>query len=176
MARPTLIIAPFALLALAGCQTVYENAATPIGSATILDRQGAQIGTARLYSLGGEVTLNASFSGLGEGVHAVHLHTTGDCSAGDFTSAGGHLNPGGNQHGTRNPQGAHLGDMPNVTIGADGSGTMSTVLRGTREAIEAAVFDADGTAIVVHEGVDDYRSDPSGAAGGRIACGVVTRG
>jgi len=168
--------APLALLSLAGCQTAYEGAATQIGSATILDRQGAQIGTARMYSLAGEVTLNASFTGLTEGTRAVHLHTAGDCSADDFTSAGGHLNPGGDQHGTENPQGAHLGDMPNVSIAADGSGTMSTVLRGSRTTIEGAVFDADGTAIMVHEGADDYRSDPTGAAGSRIACGVFTRG
>ena len=95
-------------------------------------------------------------------------------SAADFTSAGGHLNPGGHEHGTANPRGAHLGDLPNVTIAADGSGTMSTVLRGTLEGISDDIFDADGTAIVVHEGPDDYRSDPAGAAGGRIAWGVVT--
>lgn len=174
--RFTIAAAPLALLALAGCQTAYESAATQIGSATIVDRQGTQVGTARMFSLGGEVTLNASFTGLPEGTRAVHLHTTGDCSASDFTSAGGHLNPGGNEHGTRNLQGAHLGDLPNVTIAADGSGTMSTILRGTLSAIEGDIFDADGTAIMVHEGADDYRTDPTGAAGSRIACGVVTRG
>lgn len=168
------LTAPAALLALAGCQTVYEEAATEIASAAIMDRSGAMVGTARLYSLGGEVTINASFNGLSAGEKAVHLHTTGDCTAADFTSAGGHLNPGGNQHGTRNPGGAHLGDLPNVTIAADGSGTMSTVLRGTLAGISNDIFDADGTAIVVHEGPDDYRSDPAGAAGSRIACGLVT--
>ncbi|QZH76356.1 MAG: superoxide dismutase family protein [Erythrobacter sp.] len=176
MALRPLLAAPLALIALAGCQTAYETAATQIAEASVLDRQGQQVGTARMFSLGGEVTLNASFTGLPAGTRAVHLHTTGDCSAADFTSAGGHLNPGGNEHGTRNPQGAHLGDLPNVTIAADGSGTMSTVLRGTRESVEAAVFDADGTAIVVHESADDYATDPTGAAGGRIACGVVARG
>lgn len=169
------IIAPFAVLALSGCQTAYEAAATQIASTSIQNRAGETVGTARLYSLGEEVTLNASFSGLTAGTHAVHLHTTGDCSASDFTSAGGHLNPGGNQHGTQNPQGAHLGDLPNLTVGSDGLGTMSTILRGTRSSVEAAIFDADGTAIVVHEGADDYRSDPAGAAGSRVACGVVAR-
>ncbi|MGB3166908.1 MAG: superoxide dismutase family protein, partial [Alteraurantiacibacter sp.] len=161
-------------LALSGCQTAYETAATQIGSATLQNRAGATVGTARMYSLGGEVTLNASFSGLTPGVHGVHLHTTGDCGANDFTSAGGHLNPGGNQHGTQNPRGAHLGDLPNVTIAADGTGTMSTALRGTRDGIRDDIFDADGTAIVVHEGADDYRSDPAGDAGSRVACGLVT--
>ncbi|KLI64849.1 superoxide dismutase family protein [Aurantiacibacter marinus] len=167
--------APIALLALAGCQTAYESAATPIGSAAILDRQGTQVGVARMYSLGGEITLNASFSGLPEGTKAVHLHTSGDCSASDFTSAGGHLNPGGNQHGTRNPQGAHLGDLPNVSIAPDGSGTMSAILRGTLNSVGSDIFDSDGTAIVVHESEDDYRTDPTGAAGGRIACGVFAQ-
>ena len=165
-------VAPLALLSLAGCQTASESSVTQIGSATILDRQGNQVGTARMFSEGREVTLNASFTGLSEGTRAVHLHTTGDCSASDFTSAGGHLNPAGHQHGTENPQGAHLGDLPNVTISAEGSGTMSTVLRGTRSALEGNIFDADGTAIMVHEGADDYRTDPTGAAGSRIACGV----
>ena len=172
--RTPLLAAPIAILALAGCQTAYESAATQIGSAVIENRSGAQVGTARMYSLGGEVTVNASFSGLSAGTHAVHLHTTGDCSADDFTSAGGHLNPRGNEHGTQNPRGAHLGDLPNVSIAADGTGTMSTVLRGTLDSIRGDIFDADRTAIVVHEGADDYRSDPAGDAGSRVACGVVT--
>lgn len=174
-ARKIILSAPLALLALTGCQTAYEAAATQIASVDILDRSGAQVGTARLFSLGDEVTINASFTALSPGTHAVHLHTSGDCSADDFTSAGGHLNPGGQQHGSRNPRGAHLGDLPNVTIASDGAGTMSTILRGTRSSVEAAIFDADGTALVVHEGADDYRTDPAGAAGSRVACGVVTR-
>ncbi|MDE1468575.1 superoxide dismutase family protein [Aurantiacibacter sp. D1-12] len=173
--RKMLIAAPIALFALAGCQTAYEAAATQIASVKVLDRSGAQVGTARLFSLGDEVTINASFTALSPGTHAVHLHTSGDCSASDFTSAGGHLNPGGEQHGTLNPRGAHLGDLPNVTIADDGAGTMSTILRGTRTSVETAIFDADGTALVVHEGADDYRSDPAGAAGSRVACGIVTR-
>ena len=175
IARKALIAAPLALLALSGCQTAYEAAATQIASVAVMDRSGAQVGTARLFSLGDEVTINASFTALSPGTHGVHLHTTGNCSANDFTSAGGHLNPGGEEHGTRNPRGAHLGDLPNVTIANDGSGTMSTILRGTRASVESAVFDSDGTALVVHEGADDYRTDPAGDAGSRVACGVLAR-
>lgn len=174
-ARFRILAATATLFALAACQTAYETAATEIASVDVLDRSGAQVGSARLYSLGSEVSINASFSNLSEGVHAVHLHMTGDCTAADFTSAGGHLNPGGEQHGTLNPRGAHLGDLPNVTVAEDGAGTMSTILRGTRASIETAIFDEDGTALVVHEGADDYRSDPAGAAGSRIACGVLSR-
>lgn len=174
MTASKLSIIPAVLLATAGCATVYESAAEDVGSATIVNRNGETVGTARLYSLAGEVTISASFDGLPAGEHAVHLHTTGDCSAADFTSAGGHLNPGGNEHGTRNPLGAHLGDLPNATIAADGVGSMSTILRGTSSTIIPQIFDADGTALVVHEGADDYRSDPAGAAGGRVACGVFS--
>lgn len=176
MHRHLLPIAAVTLVATSGCATVYEETADEVGSATIMDRSGNTVGTAKLYSLAGEVTLSASFDGLSEGTHAVHLHTTGDCSATDFTSAGGHLNPAGNQHGRLNPQGAHLGDLPNAEISSEGVGTVSTILRGTGATIIPQIFDADGTAIVVHEGADDYRSDPAGAAGSRVACGVFSEG
>ena len=160
---------------LGGCQTVYEEAAAEVAQADVLNRSGEQVGTANFYSLAGEITVNVAFSDMTPGLKAVHLHTTGDCSAADFTSAGGHLNPAGREHGTMNPRGAHLGDLPNVTIGENGMGTLSALLEGTTDAIMGEIFDADGTAIVVHEGPDDYRSDPAGDAGSRVACGVVER-
>ena len=166
---------PAIALGMAGCQTVYENTADNFATATLQNRAGADVGEARFYTLAGEVTVSGAFAGLTPGTPAVHLHTTGDCSATDFTSAGGHLNPGNNQHGTMNPQGAHLGDLPNVTIDANGNGTVSSVLRGTQANVASAMFDADGTAIVVHEGADDYRTDPAGDAGSRVACGLVSR-
>lgn len=161
------------LVAASGCATVYESAADEVGRAAIFNTMGDQVGSARLYSLAGEVTISVSLQGLPEGSHAVHLHTVGDCSAGDFATAGGHLNPGENQHGTRNPMGAHLGDLPNARISADGMGTMGAILRGSSDAVLGHVFDQDGTALVVHAGPDDYRSDPAGDAGSRIACGVL---
>lgn len=172
MRNPKSAIAALCLVALGGCATAYESAAEQVGSASITDRDGNSVGTARLYSLAGEVTISVSLEGVPAGTHGVHLHMTGDCSAADFTSAGGHLNPGGMQHGTQNPRGAHLGDLPNTQVSADGTGTMSTILRGTSETVLAQIFDADGTALVVHAGADDYRSDPAGDAGNRIACGV----
>ena len=164
-----------ALLATAGCATAYEEAPAEVGSAIISDRSGTNVGTATLYSEGNELTISVAFEGLSAGTHAVHLHTTGDCSASDFTSAGGHLNPMGNEHGSENPQGAHLGDLPNVEISSAGVGTVSATLRGTSDMGIPAIFDADGTALVVHEGADDYRTDPAGAAGSRVACGVFAR-
>lgn len=158
-------------LALSACQTPYEAVPEDLAQAVIMDRSGTQIGMARLYSLADDVTVSVTFSGMSPGVHAVHLHTTGDCSASDFTSAGGHLNPGGNEHGTMNPRGAHLGDLPNVTIGPEGSGTVSALLDATSATVMRHIFDADGTAVVIHAGADDYRSDPTGDAGSRIGCG-----
>jgi len=175
MHRKLIPFAAIATIATAGCATVYEDNADVIGTATIVDRAGSDVGTATLYSLAGEVTISVALDGLSSGTHAVHLHMTGDCSASDFTSAGGHLNPMGNQHGRLNPQGAHLGDLPNAEVSSDGVGTVSTILRGTSATVIPQIFDADGTAIVVHEGADDYRSDPAGAAGSRVACGVFSR-
>ena len=99
----------------------------------------------------------------------------GACEAPGFESAGGHLNPEMRQHGMQNPAGPHLGDLPNVTTDRAGVGAVSAALPGTRDAVLSRLFDADGTAIVVHASADDYRTDPSGNSGSRIACGVLSR-
>jgi Cu-Zn family superoxide dismutase len=164
------------LVALCSCQTVPEGVADQLGAATIADSNGNPMGTARLIALGDEVTVNiALLAPARSGIHAVHLHQTGNCTAADFTSAGGHLNPAGAQHGSLNPQGAHLGDLPNITLSAAGAGSASATLKGTRASVLSAIFDADGTAIVVHAAADDYRTDPTGGAGARIGCGAFTR-
>src|SRR5690606_10425995 len=120
-------------------------------------------------------TITVAAAGLTAGTHGTHLHMVGSCEGPAFTSAGGHLNPHMKQHGTDNPAGAHLGDLPNLVVGAAGAGTVSATLAGTREAVLSQIFDADGTAVVIHADADDYRTDPAGNAGGRIACGVLTR-
>jgi Cu-Zn family superoxide dismutase len=100
----------------------------------------------------------------------------GSCEGPAFTSAGGHLNPGARQHGTLNPAGSHTGDLPNLTVTSNGTGTLSAELSGTKAELEAALFDADGTALVIHAAADDYKTDPTGNSGARIACGVLKRG
>ncbi len=169
-----LICLPLIIAALGGCQTVYEDRPVQIAEAELADASGAAIGTARFYALADEVTVNVAMRGLTSGQRAIHLHTTGNCSAADFSSAGSHLNPAGHQHGALNPQGPHLGDLPNVTIAADGTGTVSALLAGGRASVLGHFFDDDGTAIVVHQSPDDYRTDPTGGAGARVACGVLT--
>lgn len=173
--RRILAIALPLTVALAGCETVDEQPTTRLGQATLRLASGLPAGTAQLFASGNEVTLAIAAVGISPGVHGMHLHTTGSCEAPDFTSAGGHLNPGNRQHGTDNPAGSHLGDLPNLTAGESGAGSASATLSGTRDEVLAQLFDADGTAVVIHAGPDDYRSDPAGNAGGRIACGVLTR-
>jgi Cu-Zn family superoxide dismutase len=161
--------------ALAGCQTVDEAPNARLGQATLRLANGLPGGTAQLLASGSQVNISIAVVGLAPGVHGVHLHTTGSCEAPEFTSAGPHLNPGGHQHGTSNPAGPHLGDLPNVTVGSSGAGTVSATVAGTPAEVLAQLFDGDGTAVVVHATADDYRTDPSGNSGGRIACGVLTR-
>lgn len=184
MNRLSLVALPTLAMALAACEaseapveepTAATEQAGAIGQTTISMADGTEAGSAELTASGDEVRITVTLANIPEGAHAVHLHTTGACDAPDFASAGPHLNPGMNEHGTENPNGAHLGDLPNAAIGADGTGSISATLRGTREEVLAAIFDEDGTAVVVHEGEDDYMTDPAGEAGGRIACGVLSQ-
>lgn len=169
------IVPPLVLLAaLAGCQTTEYAPVAPLGHAVLYFADGRPAGTAQLLAAGEGVTVAAVFSGLPAGTHAVHLHTTGKCEAPGFTSAGGHLNPAMHQHGKDNPLGAHLGDMPNAEAGANGAASISVALPGVKETVLGQIYDADGTAIVVHEKADDYRTDPTGNAGTRLACGVIS--
>lgn len=143
--------------------------------ADILDAQGQTKGKAMISQGKDGVVVDVKAVGLPAGVHAVHVHTTGTCTAPDFTSAGGHWNPEKKQHGHDNPAGAHMGDMPNMTVGADGTGELKTVIKGAvLTGGTSPLFDADGAAVVIHAAADDYKSDPTGNAGGRLACGVIT--
>jgi Cu-Zn family superoxide dismutase len=169
-----LAVLPLAAL-VAACQTIDEQPTARVGQATLRLASGLPAGTAQLLTSGNQLNISVAAVGLSQGVHGVHLHTTGSCEAPDFTSAGGHLNPTSRQHGHENPAGAHFGDLPNLTAGSAGAGTVSATLPGTIDEALARLFDADGTAIVIHAGPDDYRTDPAGNAGGRIACGVLTR-
>ena len=147
--------------------------AQTLATGTLVHADGTAAGTARIVEGRGGIALKLRLKGIPEGQHGVHLHTTGACEAPAFTSAGGHLNPGKRQHGANNPAGSHLGDLPNVTADRYGRVKARIPLNETAPALTAALFDADGAAIVVHAGPDDYLTDPSGNSGGRIACGVL---
>ncbi len=162
-------------LALAGCTALGDVPTARLGQAKLQAENGLPAGTAVLAAAGDRVTITVAAIGLPQGQHGLHLHTTGKCDAPGFTSAGAHLNPGNHQHGSANPQGSHLGDLPNLSIISSGTGTLTAELKATRAEAEAALFDADATAIVIHAAPDDYRTDPTGGSGARIGCGVFTR-
>jgi Cu-Zn family superoxide dismutase len=112
--------------------------------------------------------------GLTPGLHAVHVHAVGKCEGPAFTTAGGHFNPTQKKHGFKSPEGAHAGDLPNMLVAKDGAGRFEALDDAiTLKAGPASVFDADGSALVIHAGADDYVTDPAGNSGDRVACGVI---
>jgi Cu-Zn family superoxide dismutase len=142
----------------------------------IKDAQGKSIGMAMLSKAPNGVAIALDVKGLPPGEHALHVHMTPKCEGPAFTSAGGHLNPANKKHGMKNPEGPHAGDMNNFTVGADGSAKTTVVATGVTLGNEPnSVFANGGTALVIHARADDMMTDPAGAAGDRIACGVITR-
>jgi len=140
------------------------------------DGQGQSIGTATLTQSMGMVHIQLDLKNLKPGQHALHVHMTPKCEGPAFTSAGGHFNPAGKKHGTQNPEGPHAGDMDNFTVAADGTAKSMIMAQGITLGSEPnSVFANGGTALVIHAGPDDMKTDPAGAAGDRIACGVITK-
>jgi superoxide dismutase, Cu-Zn family len=143
--------------------------------AELKDASGNVVGEAVLEQRGDDVLITTNFTGIPSGTHAFHVHEVGKCEP-PFESAGGHFNPTGKQHGKDNPQGAHAGDLPNIQVPANGRVKVEATAKGVSlGAAQNGLLDADGSALVVHEGADDYKSDPAGNAGKRIACGVIHR-
>src|SRR5215203_851551 len=140
------------------------------------DAQGKDVGMVMLSpATGGGVTVAYDLKGLPSGDHALHIHAVGKCEA-PFTSAGPHFNPQSKKHGLENAEGPHAGDMPNIKVGADGTAKGSVTNKNVSMGTEAnSVFNTAGTAVVVHAAADDLKTDPSGNAGDRIACGVVVK-
>ena len=144
---------------------------------TILSADGKALGSLVLEDLGTVGTkVTVAVAGISPGDHAMHFHEIGKCDAPDFKSSGGHYNPTMADHGHKMPDGPHAGDMMNVNVAADGTGTF--VVTNERVSIYGdhglpALMDADGTALILHAGQDDYQSQPSGAAGARIGCAVI---
>jgi superoxide dismutase, Cu-Zn family len=144
--------------------------------ADFINSQNEKIGTAVLMQTPDGVKIDVDIARLAAGTHAFHVHAVGKCDIPDFKSAGGHFNPAGKQHGKDNPNGPHAGDMLNFEVGADGTAKFS-VVNATVSLGEGAssLFHEGGTALVIHEKADDYKSDPAGNAGNRIACGVIKK-
>lgn len=175
MTKPTLTAIGLAAsaLTLASCASVPPAETETLATATLSDPTGQPAGEARLLAIGDQVELSVSARGLTPGEHGFHLHTTGRCTLPDFTSAGGHLNPTGAGHGLLDNDGNHLGDLPNLVVRANGTASVQVPIDGTRAYVLDQIFDADGTAVVIHADADDGRTDPSGNAGARVRCGVL---
>ena len=162
-------------------EPVMAVAEVTTANVELRDPAGAPAGTARLTGdEDGTIHLVVHAERLPPGTHGVHFHAVGSCQRGDstaFASAGGHHNPLAHKHGLENPDGPHAGDLPNLTVDANGVGHLDTrTARATLRPGPASLFDADGSALVVHAAEDDQKTDPSGNSGARIACGVVTKG
>lgn len=168
-------LAAISLFALSGCETLGEIPTEQVGSASLTLANGIPAGTARLVANGDTLSVAVAVTGLTPGEHGFHLHETGRCDRPDFASAGSHLNPYGKGHGLEDADGSHMGDLPNLTVSSSRSATKTVRLRGTRAELTDALFDTDGTAIVIHADPDDGTSEPSGNAGSRVACGVLRR-
>jgi len=155
---------------------LFATAAFGQAHADIVNGQGQKIGTAQFVASATGVRVDLDVAQLPPGIHGVHIHAVGKCEGPDFKTAGGHLNPDAKQHGKDNPNGPHAGDMPNLVVGADGKAKTSLIApHVTLEAGANSLFHDGGTAIVIHEKEDDYKTDPSGNSGARIACGVIQK-
>ena len=157
---------------------VAQDAVVPAPGAIarFMDASGQSVGDVTLTQTATGVNISGQLTGMTPGDHGFHFHETGSCDgATKFESAGGHFNPTEHKHGLDNPDGPHAGDLPNVTAAADGTTPveLDTNLLSLTEGQPGYVFDTDGTALVIHAGPDDYKTDPAGNSGDRIACAVI---
>ena len=162
-------------------------AATPLAAqlqepvtAEVMTQDGQSAGTVTFEQAEHGVIITAELENLPEGGHGFHIHETGECQP-DFQAARGHYSPLGNEHGFDTPAGYHVGDLPNVYVAADGTATADffaphltlDAFAGTTGEAPFTLFDDDGSAIMVHRDIDDYRAETANSTGPRIACGVI---
>jgi Cu-Zn family superoxide dismutase len=169
-------------LGLAGCATDREPepledvvAAAGAVSADLRDADGRTRARAGAEQAGDSLRVRIEALGMTPGAYGAHIHAIGRCDPPSFNSAGPHWNPTRQTHGKDNPQGMHKGDLPNLLVGTDGRGSFEYTIPNATVAGRGPnpVMDADGAAVVIHAAPDDYRTDPSGNSGARVACGVL---
>ena len=142
-------------------------------SAVLNDADGKEVGKVTLVTTPSGTLITLALTAAPPGAHGFHIHTVGKCEAPKFESTEGHFNPDKTQHGFLNPEGPHAGDMPNIHVPESGKLTVEVLNPLVTLSGESALLDEDGAALMLHADPDDYKSDPAGHAGGRIACGVI---
>ena len=144
-------------------------------SASLVDASGRNIGGAHLRETSHGVLIRLELKNATPGPHGFHIHETGTCEQPSFSSAGGHFNPNGRKHGFLSPDGPHAGDLPNIEVPSTTTLSVEHFASGvTLKPGPRSLLDADGSAVMIHSGQDDYMSDPGGNAGDRLACGEIT--
>ena len=171
------LLAAAAALVLGACASAGTDGPGLQGQAVLKDKAGRQVGLGTFTEASDGLRIEVTGVGLAPGPKGIHIHAVGKCEPPDFVSAGAHFNPAGKKHGRLSPEGAHGGDLPNLTVTPVGAAGLdvSTKAATLKEGVPASLFGAGGTSLVIHALPDDEKTDPTGNSGGRIACGVVIR-
>ncbi|HKC50494.1 MAG TPA: superoxide dismutase family protein [Myxococcota bacterium] len=172
---------PFAvlsLIALASCSALGLGAKT--AKADLIDNSNRAVGSATLTQTDSGVRIVLDVHGAPPGTHALHIHNNGQCHAGEtkpFDSAGPHFNPYGRKHGLENPDGPHAGDLPNFEVKPDGTAHVEVMAKlvTLEEGVVNSLIKTGGTCLMIHMSPDDYKTDPTGNAGTRWACGMIVK-
>jgi Cu-Zn family superoxide dismutase len=160
-------------LIIAGSMAVRAGA-QEVAEGKFVNTEGKDVVTVHVEHMASATIFLLKLHDLPPGVHGIHIHSVGKCTPPPFDSAGPHWNPSKAQHGMKNPKGPHAGDLPNITIPADGKLETQVVITGMQEwNTKEGLMDGDGSALVIHAGPDDYMTDPAGNSGARIACAAI---
>lgn len=167
-----------AVTASCGAADDAVKANAEIGTKKVVDiigTSGDKIGKAELTQMTKGVQIHIEASNLVPGKHGLHIHEAAQCDAPDFKTAGAHFNPTNKKHGFDSPRGTHAGDLPNLSVATDGTVTADMVAKNVtlEEGKPNSLLKPGGTSLVIHADPDDYKTDPSGNSGSRVACGRI---